>query len=223
MGAIRKDFDDLPRRRQARDAAQAVLDKSARRLTLSSHVALLEKLPADAALAQARDLIARRKQAEQTIADADMRHARLRRELDDFTAEHVYTPAIVDPEQLRQRFEALGDIAAQADRLRRETSALEIETGALAATARSLDPSPGLLEELSTLALPDNALISRFAHDAVQHEDRARQLKAPLATHDEAIAATKAELAQLSSAGAMPGRNDLVGAATTRRSFYKIT
>jgi uncharacterized protein YhaN len=220
MGAIRKDLDDLPRRRQARDAARSTLDDSARRLAFPSYTTLLGKLPTDAALALARDMIARRKQAEQTIADADTRHARLRRELDDFTAEHVDTPAIVDPEQLRQRFEALGDIAAQADRLRRETSALEIETGTLAAAARSLDPSPGLLEKLSTLALPDNALISRFAHDAAQHDDRARQLKASLATHDEVIAATKAELAQLSSAGAMPGRNDLVAARRQRDDHF---
>lgn len=216
MGAIRKDFDDLPRRRQARDTARTALDDSARRLALPSHIALLEKLPADAALAQARDLIARRKQTEQVIADAEARHARLRRERDDFAAEHVDAPAVVDPELLRQRFEALGDIAAQADRLRRETSALEIETTALTAAARALDPSPGALESLPALALPDNALIARFAHDAAQQDDRARQLATSLAAHDEAIAATKAELARLSSAGAMPGRGDLVAARRQR-------
>ena len=69
-------------------------------------------------------------------------------------------------------------------------------------------------------ALPDNALISRFAHDAAQHDDRARQLKASLTAHDEAIAATKAELAQLSSAGAMPGRNDLVAARQQRDDHF---
>ncbi|MGB3445639.1 MAG: AAA family ATPase, partial [Xanthobacteraceae bacterium] len=216
MGAIRKDFDDLPRRRQARDAAQAALDDSARRLVLPSHGVLLEKLPADAALAQARDLIVRRKQAEQAIADTEARHARLRRELDDFAAEQIDAPAMVDPEQLRQRFEALGDIASQADRLRRESSALTLETDALKAAALTLDPTPGALDTLRTLALPDNALIGQFARDVVQHNDNARQLEASLAACDEAIAATKAELAQLAGFGAMPSHGDLTEARRRR-------
>lgn len=216
MGAIRKDFDDLPRRRQARDTAQAALDDSARRLSLSSHAALLERLPADAALAQARDLIARRKQAEQAIADAETRHARLRRELDDFAAGHIDTPAVVDPEQLRQRFEALGDLAAQADRLRRETSALEIETNALASAARALDPAPGALEALRALALPDNVLIGQFAQGFARHDDNIKHLKASLAACDEAIAATKAELVQLGGLGAMPSHGDLTEARRQR-------
>lgn len=216
MGAIRKDFDDLPRRRQARDAAQAALDESARRLTLSSHLTLLEKLPADAALAQARDLIARRTQAEQAIADTEARHARLRRELDDFAAEQTDAPAVVDPEQLRQRFEALGDIAAQADRLRRESSALTLETDALQTAALTLDPTPGPLDTMRTLALPDNALIGQFARDIAQHDDNAKQLKSSLAACDEAIAATKAELAQLAGFGAMPSHGDLTEARRQR-------
>ncbi|MBN8962656.1 MAG: AAA family ATPase [Rhizobiales bacterium] len=220
MGAIRKDFDDLPRRRQARDAARAALDDSARRLALSSHAALLEKLPTDAALAQARDLIARRKQAEQAIADADARHARLQRELDDFAAEFTDIPAVVDPEQLRQRFDALGDIAAQADRLRRETSVLDIEANALASAARVLDPAPGPLETLRTLVLPDSALIGQFARDAAQHDDNARQLKSSLVTCDEAITATKAELAQLAGLGAMPSHGDLIEARRQRDDHF---
>lgn len=220
MGAIRKDFDDLPRRRQARDTAQAALDDSARRLSLSSHATLLERLPADAALAQARDLIARRKQAEQAIADAETRHARLRRELDDFAAEQSDTPAVVDPEQLRQRFEALGDIAAQADRLRRETSALEIETNALASAARALDPAPGALEALRALALPDDVLIGQFAQGFARHDDNIKQLKASLAACDEAIAATKTEVVQLGGLGAMPSHGDLTEARRQREHGF---
>ncbi len=220
MGAIRKDFDDLPRRRQARDAALAVLDDSARRLALPSHAALLYKLPTDAALALARDLIVRRKQVEQAITEAEARHTRLQREWDDFAAEQATASAVIDPEQLRQRFDALGDIAAQADRLRREASVLAIETETLATTARSLDPSPGALDDLPTLALPDNALILRFTHDAAQHDDRTRQIKTSLAALDDAIAATEAELAQLSSAGAMPGRADLATARQQRDDHF---
>ena len=220
MGAIRKDFDDLPRRRQAREAAQATLDDSARRLSLSSHAVLLEKLPADAALAQARDLIARRNQAELAITDTETRHTRLQRELDDFAVEQTDAPAVVDPEQLRQRFDALGDIAAQTDRLRRETSALEVETSALASAARALDPSPGSLEMLRTLALPDNALIGQFARDIAQHDDNVRQLKTSLAASDEAISTTKAELTLLAGLGAMPSHGDLTEARRQRDNSF---
>jgi uncharacterized protein YhaN len=220
MGAIRKDFEDLPRRRHDRDAARAALEDSARRLTLPSHAALLDKLPADAALALARDLIARRKQAEQTIADTKARHTRLQRELDDFAAEHTDAPAVVDPEQLRQRFEALGDIPAQADRLRRETSALMLETDALKAAALALDPAPGAPDTLRTLALPDNGLIGQFARDVVQHDDTVKQRAASLTDLDNAIAATKTELAQLNGLGAMPSHGDLVEARRRRDDSF---
>jgi uncharacterized protein YhaN len=216
MGAIRKDFDDLPRRRHDRDAARSMLDDSARRLAFPSYTTLLEKLPTDAALAQAHDLISRRKQAEQAIADTEARHARLRRELDDFAAEQTDAPAMVDPEQLRQRFDALGDIAAQADRLRRESSALTLETDALKAAALTLDPAPGALDTLRTLALPDNALIGQFARDVVQYDDTIKQRTASLADLDNAIAATKAELAQLVGLGAMPSHGDLAEARRQR-------
>ena len=215
MGAIRKDFEDLPRRRHDRDAARAALDDGARRLALPSHVALLDKLPTDAALARARDLIARRKQAEQAIAETDVRHARLARELEDFAAEQT-DAAVVDPEQLRQRFEALGDIVAQADRLRRDTSVLEIETDTLAAAAAALDPAPGALETLRRLALPDNTLIGQFARDAARHDEAQRKLDASLADVDSAIVTTTAELAQLAGFGAMPSHGDLAAARRQR-------
>jgi len=215
-GAIRKDFEDLPRRRQARDAAQAALDDSARRLGLPSHVALLERLPADPAQALARDLIARRKQTDSTIADSSRRRAEVQRELDDFLADHVAMPSLSDPAQLKQRFDALGDVAGEVHRLRRDTAALKIETDALAAAAEALDPSPGSFERLRALALPDAALIDRFARDFAQNEAAARQLTATLATIDDAIAAAESDLRRLSEAGTMPDRSDLTAARQQR-------
>ncbi|MCO5130523.1 MAG: AAA family ATPase [Xanthobacteraceae bacterium] len=216
MGAIRKDLEDLPRRRQARDTARAALDDGARRLALPSHIALLERLPTDAALARARDLIARRRQAEQAITEAEARHARLRRERDDFAAEHADAPALTDPAALKQRFDALGDIAAQADRLRRERAALALERDALAASLSRLDPSPGSLDDLRALPLPDIARIERCARDFAGSDDTMERLATALATHDDAIAAAESDLRRLSSAGTMPGRADLTEARRQR-------
>ncbi len=216
MGAIRKDFEDLPRRRQARDAAQAALDDGARRLGMASCAALLQRLPSDPALAQARDLIARRRQAETAIAEAESRMARAQRERDDFAAEHADTPAITDPAALKQRFEALGDIPTQADRLRRERAALTLERDALTASLSRLDPSPGPLDGLRALPLPDMAQIERFARDVAGNDDAVGRLATALAALDDAIAAAEADLRQLSDAGPMPGRADLTEARRRR-------
>ena len=67
----RKANDDLPRRRQARDSAQAALDEAARRLGLASHGELIGSLPTDPALAKARDLIDQLRLAVKAVAEAD--------------------------------------------------------------------------------------------------------------------------------------------------------
>jgi hypothetical protein len=68
---------------------------------------------------------------------------------------------MIDPEQLRQRLDALSDIPAQVDRLRHDTASLNIESGALVAKVASLDPLPGVLETLRRpLPLPDGAIIA---------------------------------------------------------------
>jgi hypothetical protein len=172
LGAIRKAIEDMPRRRQARDAARAALDDAARRLGLASHAALLQRLPTDLALAQVRDMLDRSARLEQTIVEADARRTRAQQELQDIAAGESEAHSVIDPEQLRQRIDALSDIPAQADGLRHDTALLNIESGALVAEAASLDPVPGALETLRSLPLPDGASIANHAR-AGEHRLRA--------------------------------------------------
>ena len=220
LGAVRKAIDDLPRRRQARDAAEADLSEAARKLGLASHEILLAKLPTDPALAQARDLIAQIRQAEQAIAAAKSRHLRAQQEHDDFAAEDRNGAAVVDVAQLRQQFDSLGDIPAQADRLRRERSALGIETQTLTAMLASLQPSPGALDDLCSRPLPERAAIERYANAGDKAEAELQRLGDLIATLDASIAATQAELTRLSSAGAVPTRSDLMAARRTRDTQF---
>lgn len=216
LGAIRKAVDDLPRRRQAYDTARDTLDDAARRLGFASHLVLLERLPTDLALAHVRDLLDRSGRLEQTMIDADARRARAQQELQGITAEESESHVLIDTEQLRQRLDAFSDIPAQADRLRRDTAFLDIETKALAAKVDSLDPSPGALEKLRALPLPDSAIIAKHAHAAALSDGEEKRLREALDVAGKAIAATEAELAKLSSTGTVPTRADLTGARRER-------
>ncbi|WP_152647661.1 YhaN family protein, partial [Rhodopseudomonas palustris] len=216
LGAVRKALDDLPRRRQARELAQAQLDDAAHRLGLASHAELLARLPSDPALAQARELIERNRRAAQAITEAEARHARARQERDDFMAEDGVADAVVDIEQLRQRFDALGDIPAQADRLRRDGAALSADNATLQASVASLDPSPGALDRLRAMPLPDHAAIAKFAYATELSEADAKRLAEAASTQEDAIVAIEAELVGLSSAGTVPSRADLSRARIER-------
>jgi uncharacterized protein YhaN len=220
LGAVRKALDDLPRRRQAREAAEVTLNEAARRLGFASHGELLDKLPTDPALAQVRDLLEKEKRAAQAVADADARHERVRQEHDRFEAEEGARPLVVDPEQLRARFEALDDIPAQADRLYWETATLKTEMDSLTATAAALDPLPGALDTLPALPLPDGAAIETHARAAEHAEDEIKRCADGLAAADSTIAAIEAELAGLSHAGAAPTRADLLEARRERDSHF---
>jgi hypothetical protein len=216
LGAIRKAIEDLPRRRQARDAARDALDDAARRLGLASHDALLERLPTDLALAQVRDLLDRAGRLEQAITDADMRRTRAQQELQDIAAGESEAHAVIDPEQLRQRLDALSDIPAQADRLRHDTASRDIESAALVAEVASLDPVPGALETLRSLPLPDGASIANHARAAERYESEEKRLRESLDAADDAIVASEAELARLASIGSGPTRADLADARQER-------
>jgi uncharacterized protein YhaN len=216
LGAVRKATDDLPRRRQARDAARAALEDNARRLGLSSHVELLERLPSDPALAQARDLIGRIKETEQKMADAGTRRDRTEQELRNATTEGIAFHTTVDPEPLRQRFEAFGFIPVQANQLHRARASLGTETEALTAASASLNPSPGKLNELRALSLPDETVIARHASIAEANQNKEQRLNQALAALDTAILATEAELASLSGARSPPTHADLVNARRER-------
>lgn len=220
LGAVRKATDDLPRRRQARDTAEAALDEAARRLGLHSHQVLLERLPTDLALAHARDLIDRARRAEQAMAEADARRARAQQECGDLAVAVDEIRSVVDAEQLRHRFDALGDIPAFADRLRWDTAALKIETDGLASSVASLDPSPGALDTLRALPLPDNVVIAKYVNASELSQLDVKRLTDALSANDGMIAATETELVRLSSAGAVPTRSDLAGARLKRDAHF---
>jgi uncharacterized protein YhaN len=208
LGAVRKAADDLPRRRQARDAAAASLDDAAQKLALSSHTDVLTKLPSAMALAEARELINKRKGAELAFTEAVGRCVRLQREHDEHAAQDQCLH-MKDVDHLRQRFEALGDVAAQAERLLREEAALGIETQSIAAALLSLTPSAGASENLRSLPIPDAAVIASYAQ---QYAAVAGELSAAESAVDaaaRAIAADEAELVRLSHEGATATRDDL--------------
>ncbi|MGX7743711.1 AAA family ATPase [Rhodopseudomonas parapalustris] len=215
LGAVRKAATDLPRRRHDRAVAEAALDDSARRLGLASHVELLASLPTEPALADARDRIEKMRRTTQELAELEGKHARAKRELDSAAATGD-DPHLVDLEPLRQRFEALGDVPAQEDRLRRERAALAVEFEALGNALAALDPAPGPLDRVRALPVPDRAIITKFASAFDLSETELKRLDAEIAKLDDAITASEAELAKLSSAGAVPTKADLIAARQTR-------
>lgn len=218
LGAVLKDIQDLPRRRAAFRAAQDQLDAAAQRLGLGSHAALLEKLPADPALARVRDLIDRIRRAGQAQRDAEDKQARARHDLESLALDETGAHAVADPEPLRQRLEALADIPTHADRLRRDASALAIEKSHLAAATAALDPPGGELENLSSLPLPDAAVITAHVRDAETIDNELRRLGDVLAGAEAAIEAAETELKRLSSAGAVSTRADLFSAREQRNA-----
>ncbi len=70
LSAVRKAEEDLPRRVEAHNAAQASLDELARRLGFAGHAALLAAQPTDPAMARARSLIDARRRADEKHREA---------------------------------------------------------------------------------------------------------------------------------------------------------
>jgi hypothetical protein len=140
----------------------------------------------------------------------------MKREYDDLVASGTDIAAVVDPVQMKQRFDALGDITGLVDRLRRETAAVDIDTHALVETIASLDPSPGALETLRASPLPDGVVIGKYVHATELSEGEVKRLGDVIATADHQIAEMETELARLSSAGPISTRAELVNARRQR-------
>lgn len=219
LGAVRKAADDLPRRRQARDAAAAFLDDAARKLSLPSHAEVLAKLPNDMALADARDLIDKRKKAEMAVAEADGRCVKLRKEHDEHSAQDTdIHPQDVD--RLRQRFDALGDVVAQMDRLRRDRSALETEVDSIAAALSSLRPAAGRPENVRSLPIPDAADIASYVRLHERASSGLDEAQATLALTAKALSSDEADLARLSRDGVTATQDDLRNARDARDATF---
>ena len=215
LGAVRKAIDDLPRRRQARQAAQDQLTDAARRLGLASHADVLTQQPTDAALAQARAAIDAAIRAERDDAQAMERRARILREVAEFDDEGG-ARTIADPEPLRQRLDALADVPAQADRQHRDAAALALEQRKLGAAVAALDPHPGELTTLTALPLPDHAAMTAHARVAELADGEIHRLIEAIAASDAALAATQAELTRLSGDGMIASKADLHSARHER-------
>jgi chromosome segregation protein len=218
LGAVRKAIEDLPNRVAARNAARASLAESARRLGLADHDRLLATLPTDAALARAQSLIAVGRSAIDKRRDcldrrdrASSEHARLAATAGD---------APVDPEPLRRRLEAMADVGADADRLRRDGTACEAERLSLAEAAAALDPPAGEPDRLAKLPLPDAASIASHVSLADAAAEARREADDRIASEDRAIGDLEAKRKTLARAGAVATRSDLIEARRNREAAF---
>lgn len=193
-----------------------MLDDAACRLGLGAHNILLERIPTDAALARARDGIRELSRAAQALVEAETRQTRAQSEHDASAVEEGLHQAMLDAEYIRQRFEAIGDIPAQADRHRRDSAVLKSDAEGLESAAAAIDPAPGALDRLRTLPLPDHSIIAKFVHATEVGESEIKRLGDALAATDELLAATEAELARLRAGSAMSSRTDLISARRQR-------
>lgn len=216
LGAVRKATEDLPRRKQARDSAEAVLNDAARKLGLTSHTELLQGLPTDFALADARALTNQIGQVSQKLIEVEARYARSEQELRTYEGEGAEGELVRDIEPLKQRFNALGDISALQSQLRRDQASLTIELRGISDGAMALDPSPGSADKLRSLQLPDLSAITEFVKAVEVLEAEVRRLRAAVVVHDKALADTGSEVVRLTSAGIVPTRTDLTDARIAR-------
>ena len=161
LSAVRKAREDLPRRLEARHQAVAQLDEIGRRLGLPGHAALLDRQPSDAELARARTAIDARKRADERLELA--RGEAERRRVDSERLLAASFAAARDPEPLSRRLAPLADHLADADRLRRERTAVEAEARTLAEGAVRLDPPVADLDALARAPLPDAVTLARAA------------------------------------------------------------
>ena len=121
-----------------------------------------------------------------------------------------------DAEQVRQRFGALGDVPAQVDRLRRETATLNIESKAIFDTAAALDPTPGPIDMIRSLPLPDGTTIAKHVHAAELGEQGFEKLSHAILVSDNEIETIETELVGFSRSGKVPSRSDLLDARSQR-------
>ena len=216
IGAVRKAVEDLPRRREAKRAAEDALNDAARRLGLASHEELLARFPADPAQARVRELIVSGTRAAERHREALEQRDRAVREREQFIATSQGVAEVVDPEPARLRLDALADVPADADRLRRDLAACDAEELGICEAAAALDPAAGDPGTLSRLPLPDEAAIAAHGHIVARAAEELREGQAKLMAADRAIEAANAEIGRLSRAGAIATRADLLAARAER-------
>ncbi|HYA80147.1 MAG TPA: AAA family ATPase, partial [Methylocystis sp.] len=220
VGSVRKEQEQLPRRRQSLADATAELEDSARRLGFSGRTALLEALPTEAAMARVEELIETRRDAERRLAEAAAAEKAAARALENLDASAASRSA-ADPTQISQRLEAFADIPADAAALRRVQAAQTATRARLDEAAARLDPPAGGPDALARLPLPQlHAIeIARVEHDALDAERIA--LTAESRTARAALTQTEREIETLRSEGAVATLKDLAAARGERDNARK--
>ena len=216
LGAVRKAAEDLPRRVEARDAAKAMLDELARRLGLGGPEALLAATPADPGIARAKALIEARRRAAEKHRDAIVQRDRAAAERDRLR--QATGAEAIDPEPLKRRLGAMPDVAADADRVRRERAACEAEARALAEEVARLDPNPGDIDALAKAPLPDEASLAQHVRIDEKAAETRRAAQIALANAGRALRVGEAALAKLAADAKAATRADL-NAARERRDI----
>ena len=218
LGAARKATEDLPNRLAARNAARDFLDDAARRLGLLDHAALLAALPSDAALARAQALIASGRIAADRHRERGEKRDRAVGDRDRLAA--AAQSEALDPEPLRRRLEAVGEVGADADRLRRDHAANAAEARALAEAALALDPRAGDPASLASLPLPDSAAIAAHANRVDALATHRGEANGRIANEDRAIREIEAKRRKLALDGIAATRADLAAARSRRDDAF---
>lgn len=216
LGAVRKAEEDLPKRREAVRIAREALTEAARRLGFASHEELLARMPNDPALASVRELIGERKTAERRLADAASELATARQELQELEEAATLERHAADPSPFLLRLEAFTDVPADADRLRREAAAHELEAQRLREETTKLDPPAGTQDELACRPLPEGEQIeaARLAFAAIDEEEK--RAVGDLEAAKDSLATIGKDIARLSKAGVVATRDDLTTARMER-------
>lgn len=216
LGAVRKAEEDLPKRRESQRLARDALGQAARALGLASQEELLARAPSDLALAAARELIDARKTAERRCAESQNGLAEARLELQKLVEEAGREGHAADPAPFALRLEAFADISADADRLRRDSAANDLEDKRLAEDAARLDPPAGGLDELARRPLPESGRIEAARAEWAGLAEDEKSAAADLAAAREALAGIEKDIARLSKAGAVATRDELFSARERR-------
>ena len=213
--AVRKELDDLPRRRREADDARAHLDRLAATLSLPDAAALRARTPGAPALGRAEAALHRWSVLSgEADAQAEARAARAGRRA-EAEADRAALRAVADPTPLARRLARLDGAEERARALRQAEARLAAARRALDEAARRLPFGAADAEALAALPLPAPALaearlaavreasaaLAQFAAARIELEERLARLAAALtrlragtpAPTAAAIAAARAE------------------------------
>ncbi len=220
LGAVAKAREDLPRRVEARRAAQELLAEAARRLGLGSYDALLQNLPTDAAIARVRELMGEGRRHAERLREAEARLEEAEAERQRLVAQdQAIEPG--DPAPLLRRLDTFADIPVDAERLRRDRAGLERSRARLAEDARALEPSITALDALASLPLPGAEAIAQAASESEAMAAELRQLAADRAAAEEQITQSERALARLAGTGVVSTRADLAAIRGRRDAAFE--